>query len=468
MPAQAPPNILLFVLDQQRYDCLAPARLVKVHTPNIDRLAKQGCWFERAYTPIPTCCPARQSLLSGQWAERHGGLWNFDIALPVRLFEAPTWSQQLASAGYRCGYVGKWHVHPNKSPLEFGYQEFVSVADYADWRRTQNLPDPVTATGAWLGGHDPVPTSYSRTHWHAQQSIELIERFANTGTPWHVRLDFEEPHLPCYPTARFAALYDPAHIAPWANFGDEFANKPYIQKQMKRTWGIDTMTWDDWAPVVARYLAMVSQVDDAVGTVLDAVERLGLANDTLIIFTADHGDACGSHGLIDKHYVMYEEQLRVPLVLKWPGHVPPGTRCDAFVIHGLDGAATISDAAACPPLADVQGHSLLPLAAGRRPANWRRFAYSSYNGQQFGLYCQRMIRDQRWKYIWNPTDLDELYDLEADPAELHNRIGDRECSAIIRHLQTNLLAHLDEVADGLVASEFVRPQLASGAKYTSR
>ena len=125
------PNILIIQCDQQRYDCLGYTGNPIVKTPNIDRLAAQGMQFTRAYTPIPTSCPARQCLLSGQWPEQHGGLGNYDITLPVRLFDSDTWTERLHDEGYRMGYVGKWHVHPTKTPLDFGFDDYVNEAQYA-------------------------------------------------------------------------------------------------------------------------------------------------------------------------------------------------------------------------------------------------------------------------------------------------------------------------------------------------
>lgn len=468
-PAMVPgkrPNILLIHCDQQRYDSLGHTGHPLVKTPNLDRLAAEGIRFDRAYTPIPTCCPERQCLLSGKWAENHGGYWNYDITLPTRPFDEHTWTEDLHAAGYRMGYVGKWHVHPTKTPLDFGFEDTVTDGDYRKWRQAQGIAPTGTqgkpkAGKDWFGGVDQAPVEKTHTHYLAAQAVELIRRYNAEGKPWHVRLDHIEPHLPCYPAQQFIDMYDPAAIKPWSNFPDPFTNKPYIQKQLLVNWELEGLTWDDWRVYVQRYLAMVSQLDDAIGLVLKGLKDLGLEENTLVIFTADHGDACGGHGMIDKHYCLYEDTTHVPLLMRWPGVIKPGSRCDEFVIHALDLAATLPGLAGVPFASE--GRTLLPLMQGQTPPDWRRYAFSTHNGAQFGLYTMRMIRDKRWKYIWNPTDTDELYDLQTDPAEMENKVAHPECAEPLARLRKDLAADLTARGDRLLNTWTIR-QLAENRK----
>lgn len=464
----ARPNILLIQPDQQRYDCLGRAGHPSVKTPHIDRLAREGVWFTHAFTPTPTCCPARQSLLCGQWAERHGGLWNYGIGIPVRLFDQPTWTEALAASGYCLGYVGRWEVHPTRTPLHYGFGDWINAQGYAAWRQAQALPDYERDANHWFGGLDPVPVEKARTHWYAQRAIELIERYQREGRPWHIRLDFEEPHLPCLPAQPFADMYPPHTIPPWGSFAERFVDKPYIQRQQLASWGIEHLGWAEWSVFVSRYLAMVSQLDDAIGQVLAALEALGLADSTLVIYTTDHGDNCGGHRLIDKHYVMYEDVVHVPLIARWPGQAKPGTVRDEFVVHALDLASTVCEVAGLPIPDAYQGRSLVPLLRGESVADWRQDVVATYHGAQFGLYEQRMLRDRRHKYVWNPTDVDELYDLERDPWELDNRIADPAYQDVLRDLRLRLLARLAEQGDGLVRTEWMKQQLVQGRKLPTR
>ncbi len=468
MSQPARPNILLIQPDQQRYDCLGRAGHSLVKTPHLDRLAREGVWFTHAFTPTPTCCPARQSLLCGLWAEQHGGLWNYGIGLPVRLFDQPTWTEALAASGYRLGYVGRWEVHPTKTPLAYGFGDWINAHDYAAWRQAQALPDYERDAFRWFGGLDPVPVEKTRTHWYAQRAIDLIERYQREGRPWHVRLDFDEPHLPCLPARPFADMYPPGDIPPWGSFAERFHNKPYIQRQQLASWGIEHLGWAEWSVFVSRYLAMVSQLDDAVGQVLAALDTLGLADSTLVIYTTDHGDNCGGHRLIDKHYVMYEDVVHVPLIIRWPRQAKPGMVRGEFVVHALDLASTVCEAAGLPIPASYQGRSLVPLLRGETVADWRQDAVATYHGAQFGLYEQRMLRDRRYKYVWNPTDVDELYDLERDPWELENRVDDLGYQDVLRDLRLLLLARLTEQGDGLVRTDWMKRQLTEGRKLSTR
>ncbi len=438
----ARPNILLIHCDQQRYDCLGYNGNQIVRTPNIDRLASQGMRMNNAYTPIPTSCPARQCLLSGQWPEIHGGLWNYDITLPVRLFDSPTWSQALADSGYLNGYAGKWHVHPEKDPTAFGYRDYVPREAYTEWRKANNIEGRNHPTGPtpWMGGYNDTPAAQSPTHWLADRTLELIEKYAAQGKPWHVRMEHSEPHLPCYPSKEFYGRFADMEIPAWGNFGDKFEGKPYIQRQMVYNWGLENYTWKEWQDYMRSYYAMVEQVDDAIGRLLQALEKKGLLKNTVVIYTTDHGDAAGSHQMIDKHYVMYQEEVHVPMVVRWDGVVEPGSECNQFLIHELDMAATFAELAGVD--FPTQGRSLLPLLKGRQPADWRQYAFSNYNGQQFGLFVQRMIFDGRYKYVWTPTDTDELYDLQTDPWEMQNVIDDPARKEILTSLRKALYEDL--------------------------
>lgn len=148
---------------------------------------------------------------------------------------------------------------------------------------------------------DPAPLAQTRTHWCADRAIEFLNRaVADHGRPWHLRLDLVEPHLPCQPAAVFADRYDPASVPRWSAFDDRLIGKPYIQRQQRLNWAVEDWTWSDWAPVVARYYAIISQLDDAIGRLLAALAATGQEQDTLVVYTADHGDLCGSRRMMDK------------------------------------------------------------------------------------------------------------------------------------------------------------------------
>ena len=189
------------------------------------------------------------------------------------------------------------------------------------------------------------------------------------------------------------------------------------------------------------------------------MDELGLTDNTLVIYTADHGDMCGSHRMVDKHYVMYDDIVKVPLAIRWPGQIEQGMVCHEFINHFLDIPPTILEILGIPSPDFFHGKSMSSILKGIKPENWRKEIVATYNGQQFGLYTQRMIRTQRWKYIWNTTDVDELYDLEKDPYELENRIYDPNCKDLIAGLRRRLYDILLNEGDDLVKSEWMRRQL---------
>ncbi len=458
------PNILIINTDQHRYDCTGKSGMYPVKTPNIDRIADEGAWFSHAYTPIPLCCPARQAFLTGKRPESFGAHWNYDLTLKVQSL-APQqfhWTSVLKQQGYKLGYVGKWHASELYDPRDFGFDDYISIEDYGMFRRDRY--GNKTTGPAWFGAVDEVPLEASRTHWLADKAESLMRSYQKSGGPWHIRLDLPEPHLPCTPVKTFDDLYDPAAVPKWAGFDECFENKPYIQKQQLYNWNIQDYTWKDWAKTAAKYYAVISQADDAVGRILDSLDETGEADNTLVVYTTDHGDMCGSHRMIDKHYIMYDDVVRVPLAVRFPALFKGGIICSDFVCHYLDLVPTIMDIIGHEGPADLHGRSLLPLLQGRTPGDWRQDVVSTYNGNQFGLYTQRMIRTKHWKYIWNTTDIDEFYNMEHDPGELNNLIHDPSFTMIVQDLRARLLACLKEDEDGLVRTKWIEDQLLRNRK----
>lgn len=455
------PNLLLIHSDQHRFDCVGANGHQHVRTPNLDRLAAEGLNFTHAFCPVPLCVPARNSLLHGQWPTTHLAIANWDTEAPRPARDGlPSYSQALRDAGYRLGYVGKWHLHEQRDARAYGFHDYVPEEEYDAWRAAEGLP-PRPRHNGWFGELDPhIGPEASRLAWGADQAIRLLEEYGAHGTPFFVRWDPSEPHLPNVVPEPFHSRYPPATIPPWPSFPDPLTGKPYIQAQQRRTWRVDGWGWREWSPLVSRYLGEISLLDAQVGRLLATLDRLGLAQDTLVIYTTDHGDLCGGHGMIDKHFIMYDDVVRVPLLMRWPGWIPPGSRCEAFVSHSIDLAATFCEVAGVPVPTTFQGRSLVPLLNGA--ADGRADIFTTYHGNQFGLYSQRMVRDRRWKYVWNATAEDELYDLGSDPAELRNLATDARYAAELRRLRRRLVAWMEETGDRLL-NEWTRSQLLLGS-----
>ncbi len=450
------PNLLMLVLDQLRHDSLGVTSDGAVSTPHLDALAARGVRFNRAFCAIPTCCPSRQSMLTGLRPEQMGTLWNYDIGSRVPALDPswPTWTQGLTDRGYRTVYLGKWHVSPDHGPTDFGYERFEDL-------RVDDGPSAgdagVNVGVPWRGELDDRPLDDTDTHWLAGRAVSAIRELAARRGPWHLRVDWVEPHLPCRPHPSFYRRYRDQAIDLWPSHADALVDKPFIQRQQRLSWGVDGWQPTDWVRWKRHYYAVISQVDDAIGHMLHALEETGQAQETIVVATADHGDMAGSHGMLDKHYVQYDDVTRVPLLVAGPG-VVPAIR-DEFVYNGLDLAPTLAELTGMAGLTGP-GRSLVPLLHAAGVDDWRRAAVTTFNGQQAGLFTQRAIRTARWKYVWNATDVDELYDLDRDPWELSNVATVPQHSEVMAELRRELLDTLKREGDPQVDNPWVEAQLA--------
>jgi len=456
------PNILLIQSDQHRYDCLGAHGHPLLRTPHLDRLAAEGVDFSHAFTPIAVCVPARNCLAHGQWSCQHGAIANWGTEVPWPAREGlPSFSQALHEAGYYLAHVGKWQVHPRLGPGAYGFDVDVPASQYGAWRAAQGYPPPDKSD--WQGGYDPhVEPQATPLGWGASRVIELLEARAAVDGPWFIQWDTSEPHLPNVLPEPYASLYAPEAVPPWPSFPDLLVGKPYAQAQQRRSWEVEGWTWAQWVPIVARYLGTVSLLDAQVGRLLVALDRLWMAQDTMVIYTTDHGDLCGGHGMVDKHMVMYEDIMHVPLIVRWPGHGAAGSICSAFVSHAIDLATTFCQVAGAAVPDTFQGVSLLPVLAGEDD-NGREDILAMYHGNQFGLYSERMVRDRRYKYVWNASAEDELYDLALDPGELRNLATEAPYAAELARLRQRLVAWMEAIDDPLL-NGWTRRQLLEGIK----
>ncbi len=445
------PNLLYLQYDQQRYDCVSMSRRFGVKTPNLERIAGSGAFFENCYTPIPVCAPARQALFSGMRPESYGGLWNPHIVFPVCGMDKTmfSWTREIRNMGYNTAYIGCWEVDPKAAPSDYGFDRFVSRADINKYI-SDKYPD-VKYKNGYFGEKNPVPLEDSFTHQVARHAVGYIEELSKSDEPWYIHIDSPEPHLPCRPSEPFASMYDPDDIEPWGSMGETFEGKPYIQRQQLYSWRLEYLTWDNcWKYTVALYYGIISQYDDALGRILDALEKTGQIENTIIVYATDHGDMCGAHRLIDKHYNMYDDITHIPMAIRWDGHIKP-MRVKSFTQSMLDIPATLcSMLGVNVPQGLFQGKDMSADLFAGVEFDGRETAVSTYNGQQFGLYCSRMICGERYKYIWNATDIDEFYDREIDPNELSNEISNPEYKDIIADYRLRLLDELTRCRDPLI------------------
>ncbi|MBI3974429.1 MAG: sulfatase-like hydrolase/transferase [Chloroflexi bacterium] len=229
-------------------------------------------------------------------------------------------------------------------------------------------------------------------------------------------------HAPYVAHGRYLSQYDLSAIPKPPGYGDDLRDKPNLYRRLhEQNWG--HLDWPNVAQMIRHRYAMVTYLDEQVGRVVEALERTGQAANTLFIYTADHGDFSGSHGLFHLGVPAFDYVYRVPLVVRWPAGIErPGRRPDAFVSL-LDIGPTILEAAGALPLEPVHGRSLLPFLRGETPSDWRQEFYGEFLGHE-SLYTQRQVRTRTHKYVWNAFDYDELYDLTIDPDEVVNRRDD--------------------------------------------
>ncbi len=427
-------NVLLLVVDQLRYDCVGAAGIRPVKTPNFDRLATEGLFFENAYTPLPVCAPSRQAMLTGVQPDSIGALFNYNFIGTCGADPAtPTWVSELSDRGYRCAFAGKWDASPNGDETAFGYE---TIFDGAAWaKEIGDKYGPIDYPNSWFGCSNPVAFEDTKTYRICKTSADFIRE--NAGRPWHVWVDITDPHLPCRPSTPYDTMYRPEDMEPWPGFGDTLEGKPYIQKKQIENWHLEGRTWEEFAPTVAYYYGMITQTDAAIGQILSALDETGQADDTLVILLSDHGDTSGDHGMMDKHYILYDSVVHVPFIVKAPGIAPQ--RVKKFASSSLDIAPTVEALVGMAAESERHGHAVTDYVNG---ADTPDYAVFTSNGQQFGLFTQRGIRTERYKYIWNPTDVDEFYDLALDPGEKINRAADPAYREIMADLGEKLLAEL--------------------------
>jgi arylsulfatase A-like enzyme len=457
------PNILHIMSDQQQWACIAdrsPAR-----TPNLNRLVKEGMLFDRSYTPSAVCCPARAMILSGAY-HWHNGIFNQIHSAPSvhrDMFPGVVlYANRLKDAGYRMGWVGKWHASWTRCPADFGYEMAgVGGCDPTVLRKYDMNPDKVEAPkGAtrrhplkmvqWPGdqpfpmwGYTEGPEEATHSWDVAERAIRMMGRFAKDTKPWILETHFLDPHDPYFPLQKYLDRYDPKSIPISRSFADTFAGKPGMHARESESWG--AMTEDDYRQSRACYYASVEQLDAQIGRLLDGLDKTGQARNTMVVFTSDHGDMCGNHRMWIKGWMPYEEAYRVPMVVRWPGHVAAG-KVSKLLVQTHDLAHTYVAAAGARALPYADGRALQPLFADPAAPAWPGQIMCAYYGGEF-LYTQRIAITDRFKYVFNGFDRDELYDLQHDPDEMHNAVADASYAGYADDMRARLYEMMGQFED---------------------
>lgn len=431
------PNILHIMSDQQQWATIAGRSVC--HTPNLNKLADQGLLFERSYTPSAVCCPARAMILSGSY-HWHNGVFN-QVHSPPSVHrdmfpDVVLYSRRLRDAGYRLGYVGKWHASWLRTPLDFGFHEVAGIygcdpklltklnlnPDHVQIP-TQKLKVTAHRKMQWPGsepfvmwGQTDGPIEATHEYRTAEYAVRMLNRFSKAAQPWHLEVHFLTPHDAYLPHSDYLKRYKAEDVAVPASFKDTFEGKPGLHRRESETWG--AITEDDYRQGRAHYYASVEQLDAQVGRILEALENSGQADNTIVVFTTDHGDMVGAHRMWIKGWIPYEECYRVPLIVRWPNTITPKSKTPHLVqTHDL--AHTYVQAASAKPMVYPDGRSLLPIFENPNRTDWRDEILGAFYGGEF-LYTQRLLITEQFKYVFNGFDIDELYDLEHDPEEMLN------------------------------------------------
>ncbi len=423
------PNVLFIWTDQQRWDTIRAGGNELIHTPNLDALAESGALFDYCYANCPVCMPSRQSVLSGLYPSTVGCTSN-GIEMDER---TPVLPHYLRPYGYHTANLGKLHFlnhahrdHRKPHP-SYGFDTLI-VSDepgcyddaYIQWVAMQD-PSAVDACRCATpparktdliekqprGTHEPYlfegPEHLSHTAFVADQTIETIRRRA--GEPWLAIAGIYAPHCPINPPSRFAEMYDPADMPPPVrNEGENF----------------DDVSEAQWRLVKAYYYGLISHVDDQVGRILAALDATGQRDNTLVIFTSDHGEYLGDHGKIGKGMPGHDASARVPLIMSWPGVIERGGRYSELV-ELVDLAPTMLEFCGIQTPPALQGRSLRPLLTG---GDYESRTSAFMEQREYPAASQKAVATHRFKYCVNHEARELLFDREADPDELTNVADD--------------------------------------------
>ncbi len=440
------PNILFIITDQQFAEVMS-CRMGKqfLNTPSMDGLAAGGLLCSRAYSSNPLCIPLRNSLFTGRYPHETGITSN-DTREPLDPQKFPCMGTYFRNAGYETAYSGKWHLNFNpRDQQAHGFEIFAEKSP---------------------GGHDAGVTAGAEkflAQAHAKPFL-LVASYLNPHNicEWARRLAGREQALNCGEIGTPPALEQlpppPANLAPPVNEPDGMTLIRRGYQVENGPFPVGKFTPDDWRKHRWGYYRMAELVDAEIGKLLAALKKTGLAGNTLIVFTADHGDCAGAHGFNQKT-VFYEESARVPLLINWPGRTLVAVS-DKLINIGIDILPTLLDAAgvAAPPA--LPGRSLLPLALGKGTGDWREFVVVQNHMVQTGMVdglkpemAGRMVRTDRYKYcVYGCGQRREsLVDLQTDPGEMKNLAADPNCRDILLQHRALLTKYGEEQHDPLVA-----------------
>ncbi|CAN5884869.1 sulfatase [soil metagenome] len=436
------PNVVFILTDDQRWDHLSCEGHPFLNTPHTDRIAVEGVRFANAFVTTSLCSPSRASFLSGLYANTHGVVNNF-TDYPRDLASFPL---RLKSAGYHTAYVGKWHMGEEDDSPRPGFDHWASHKGQGDYFDT-----PFNING----NREVIPGYYTTVV--TDMAIDWLNS-DHGDRPFLLILGHKAPHTPFTPEPKYRRLYEAIEIN-YPHSAFDLTGKPDWVAQRLDTWhgiygplyGFREEFPDRSAPAVLdfkefvrSYTASIKSIDDSVGRVYEALESLGMLDNTLLVFAGDNGMFLGEHGMSDKR-AMHEESIRIPLVARYPALIRPGSIIPQQVLN-IDLAPSILEICDVKPISDIHGESWVRLLDGNTEG-WRESWYYEYNYEEQFPYTPnvRGVRTDEWKYIRYPHGdggpdhhKAELYHLNSDPDERRNLIDDPRFASRVESLRTEL------------------------------
>lgn len=472
MPATERPNILWYCADQQRHDSIHALGNASIHTPNLDRLAENGVAFSQAYCQSPICTPSRASFLTGRYPATHQVHRNGNAYFPDSEVLV---TRLLADAGYDCGLVGKLHLAGSEGEIEprtdDGYRYFmwshhprpnIKGNLYADWLREEKGLDPIELfeplTNAYGVG---LPAELHQTTWCSEMAIRFVTE--NRNQPWLLSVNPFAPHPPFFPPQEYLNRYNPEDMPyPLFRVSDIEHQKAFRQ--------IDQQTIDATNPLLAPgaddldtfdpdvdrmgsappasydarlmkacYYAEITLLDEQLGRIIDTLRETNQLDNTIVIFTSDHGELLGDHGLLYKGCRFFEALTHVPLIISGPGF-NRNRHCDALV-ESIDLAPTLLESAGMEMPYYMQGKSLVPVLNGTTAASDHKphviceyhdalaLGTMDTTDREYDASHGSMYFDGRYKIaVYHGHEIGEIYDLETDPGEFDNLWNDPDYS----------------------------------------
>ncbi|CAG7613971.1 sulfatase-like hydrolase/transferase [Paenibacillus allorhizosphaerae] len=460
-------NILIFMTDQQQAQVTLPGHPCR--TPNLDRIARDGIRFTNAYPPMAHCCPARASFMTGLYPSQHGIYNNVSNEQAICRSLKPgveTFSEKLKEAGYQLFFSGKWHVSATENPKDRGWEELhvnAGVGAYMGihrdkWRENKaQIDEDLSAASrkkgeivrpGWgnvqLYGTSPKALQELGDYRVVRKGIEQLDRLKDGEKPWCLYIGVTGPHDPFIIPEKYATMYSPDDIELPPNYNDTLTDKPALYRRMRKVF--DILSEQEVKESIAHYWGYCSMIDDLFGEVVDALQRNEQLDNTLVLFLSDHGEHAGAHGLYAKGLSHFDEGYRVPLVAHCPGLIKsPGKTVEHFVTL-MDIAPTLIDVAGASKLNKCSGASLMPFFDDAEPDGWRESVYAQCNGVEV-YYTSRMVRTNQYKFVYHPTDIDELYDVRNDPYEMNNLAELPEMASLKKEMYQRMWRHAFQSED---------------------